>query len=75
MMHLAWHWDSCGQTRPQTAGSAFFDFMIAMPSAYFFSFTHFMNVGIGTSTGQPVTHCGFGHDRHRLASSNASSSL
>ena len=34
LTHFIWHCPSCGHTRPQTAASAFFDLMIAMPSAY-----------------------------------------
>ncbi len=75
MTHLLWHCTSCGQTLPQTAGRAFLVLMAAMPSAYFFSLMHLMNVGIGTSTGQPVRHIGFGQQRHLAASSCASASV
>ena len=75
MMHLLWHCTSWGQTRPQTAGNAFLVLMAFMPSAYFFSLMALMNVGIGTSTGQPVLHIGLGQQRHLLASSRASASV
>ncbi len=74
-MHFCWHCSSCGQTRPQIAGRAFFSLIFFAASSYFPSLRSLMNSGIGTPTGQPDTHCGFGHCRQRLASSQACSSV
>ena len=66
------HCSSCGQTRPQTAGSAFFSLMVRMPAAKSPSATSPTKPGMSIPTGQPSTHPGFLQRRQREASSRAS---
>ncbi len=55
-MQFFWHCLPCGQTRPQTAGRAFLDLIMDIPSSYFPWVIMSMNCGMGTSTGQPFWH-------------------
>ena len=71
--HSFSHWSSCGQTRPQTAGSAFFSRISRAAPAKSPAATSLTNPGMSTPTGQPSTHAGFLHCRQRLASATASS--
>ena len=65
------HWSSCGQTRPQTAGSALSVFRIRFAAATSPSLILRMNCGICTSTGQPWRHGAVLHWRQRDASTAA----
>ncbi len=71
MMQVASHCTSCGQTRPQTAGSALESFRIRYDSGISLRARAPMNPGMSISTGQPGTHLGFLHCRQRSASRNA----
>src|SRR5208283_2934072 len=68
------HCSSCGQTRPETAGSKFFLLIILIAAAKSPSATHLTKLGISTSTGHFDTHFGFLQFRQRLASPRAISS-
>ena len=69
------HWLSWGQTRPQTAGSRFSLLMISSALSNSPALIAWMNRGIGTLTGQPVTHFGSLQFRHRPASVRAISGV
>ena len=69
------HWVSCGQTRPQTAGSRLVDVMTSYAPWKFFSPILAMNAGMSMETGQPRTHGSSAHCRHRSASRSAFSSV
>ena len=74
-IHFPSHWLSCGQTRPQPAGSALDSAIVAAASLNLPSFTSEMNFGMLIDTGQPLTHCAFLQFKQRVASSCASSWL
>ena len=69
------HCSSCGQTRPQTAGSAFVRLIFLMPAAQSPSAMQSMKPGMSMPTGQPSTHPGFLQARQRAASWRARSSV
>ena len=71
MLHSASHWDSCGQTRPQIAGSGFAERRIFAAPAMSPVATAWMKSGIGIFTGQPSTHTGSWQRRQRSASNAA----
>ena len=75
LIHLPSHCDSCGQTRPQTAGSADDSEITLYASSTFPVLTCSINAGILIATGHPLIHCAFLQLRHLLASSIASSLL
>src|SRR5665647_1007234 len=64
LMQNFWHCSSWGQTLPQIAGRLFFSFIFFRASVYFFSLINLINSGISIPTGQPLTHCALGQDRH-----------
>ena len=74
-IHCPSHWLSCGQTRPQIAGSALDSPITLYASSNHPSFTLEMNPGISIDTGHPCTHFAFLHPIHLFASSTASSAL
>src|SRR5271157_3208938 len=65
------HCSSCGQTRPETAGSKFFLLIILIAVEKSPSATHLIKLGISTSTGHLDTHFGFLQFKQRLASPTA----
>ena len=71
MTQVSSHWFSCGQTRPQTAGSAELARRMRAASRKSPSAILWMNPGMSISAGQLVTHCGFLQRRQRSASSMA----
>ena len=71
MLHSASHWVSCGQTRPQIAGSGFAVRKIFAAPAMSPIATAWMNSGIGIFTGQPSTQIGSWQRRQRSASNSA----
>ena len=74
-VHFSWHWTSCGQTRPQTAGSREFSLMISRALANSPSAMAPTKSRMLMRTGQPSTHGALRHCRHRIASSRACSSV
>src|SRR5471030_1127665 len=73
--HLPSHCFSCGQTLPQTAGSALYFATSFAAFSNFSSLTCEINPGILIETGHPSTHLGFLQFKHLAASFVASSSL
>ena len=69
------HWLSCGQTRPQIAGSVFVRFITFIASQKLPRAIWPMKPGMSMFTGQPCTQPGFLHARQRFASSTASSGV
>src|SRR5665811_1561890 len=67
------HCSSWGQTRPQTAGKLVVSLSLAMAPAGSPAAIILTTAGMSMPTGQPRTHLGFLHSRHRLASSMAMS--
>ena len=74
-VHTPSHCASCGQTRPQIAGSRFVSVIVSYAPRRFFSVIFKMNSGMSISTGQPRMHGSSGQIRHRSASRSASSSV
>ncbi len=70
-----WHWDSCGQTRPQTAGSRLFLRITSAAALKLPAAISRTNPGMSMRTGQPSTHGALRHCRHRVASRIACSSV
>ena len=73
--HFSIHWISWGQTLPQMAGRLFFSLIFLIASPVLPSFMNSMKAGMSMFTGQPSTHLGTLHWRHRSASTRACSSL
>src|SRR5512136_841903 len=71
--HIASHWVSWGQTRPQTAGRALSRRSISAALGRSPSARALINSGMDTLTGQPAMHCLVLHCRQRRASRIASS--
>ena len=74
-VHFCSHWSSCGQTRPQMAGSTFLSKSVWNAPSKSCRATWVMNVGMSISTGQPAMHGRFLHSMQRSASRTASSSV
>ena len=73
--HAPSHCASCGQTRPQIAGSRFVSVIVSYAPWGLFCVILRMKPGMSIPTGQPRMHGASGHNRHRSASRSASSSV
>ena len=69
--HLPSHWFSCGQTRPQMAGSMDSSRMMSRAPPKSSSRIFSMNLGMLMLTGQPSTQSGFLQSMQRSASASA----
>jgi hypothetical protein len=67
----AWHWTSCGQTRPHTAGRRLVSLMMSTAALKSPSRSFRMKPGMLTATGHPLTQGAFLQFRQRSASSIA----
>ena len=74
-MHLPSHWFSCGQTRPQIAGSMESSRMVSRAPPKSFARICSIKRGMLMLTGQPSTQNGFLQLRQRSASASAISSV
>ena len=72
-IHLDSHCFSCGQTRPQTAGSALVSFSVLAASRNSPRSMFLMKRGMSIPTGQPSVHPGLAQSKQRLASVSACS--
>ena len=70
-----WHWFSCGQTRPHTAGSRLFVLIRSIAPWKSRRAIRPTKSRMGSSTGQPVVHGWFLHWRQRCASRTACASV